>query len=78
MRSAALYGALFVASVQGFQPMTSFHGRASFRKTMSARCAAGVMAVFLASPAWSTSIRSGLAELHSPPSDQGGGCLQMR
>jgi hypothetical protein len=54
MRSAALFGALFVASVQGFQPMTSFHGRAFAPKAMSARCAAGVMAGFLAFPAWST------------------------
>jgi hypothetical protein len=38
MRSA-LYGALFVASAQGFQPTASFHGRAVAPKAMSSRCA---------------------------------------
>jgi len=37
MRPAALYGALFVASAQAFQPTTSFHGRAFAPKAMSAR-----------------------------------------
>lgn len=36
MRSA-LYGALFVASAQGFQPTASFHGRAVAPKAMSSR-----------------------------------------
>jgi hypothetical protein len=38
MRSTALYGALFVASAQGFQPTTSFHGRTVAPKAMSTRC----------------------------------------
>jgi hypothetical protein len=33
-----LYGALFVASAQGFQPTTSFHGRTVAPKAMSTRC----------------------------------------
>jgi hypothetical protein len=37
MRSAALYGALFVASAQAFQPTTSFYGRAFAPKAMSSR-----------------------------------------
>ena len=38
MRSTALYGALFVATAQGFQPTTSFHGRTVAPKAMSTRC----------------------------------------
>lgn len=50
MRSAALYGALFVASAQGFQPTTSFHGRAFSPKAMSTRFATGVVVIcFVAS-----------------------------
>ena len=37
MRTAALCGALFVASAQGFQPTVSFHGRSFAAKAMSSR-----------------------------------------
>jgi len=37
MRTAALCGALFVASAQGFQPTVSFHGRSLAAKAISSR-----------------------------------------